>query len=68
MYVAKICRNNLIVEATLIDKRWSEEMLSNQIFSIKKRNFLLKSSAKRWINKQTVLNLIDIGKMEIQNG
>lgn len=68
MYVAKVCRNNLVVEATLIDKRWSEEMLSHEVVSIKKRNFLFKRSANSWIQKEIVSDLVSIGKMEIENG
>lgn len=68
MYVAKISSESLFYRATLFEKIWSEEMLSNNIIEIENKRFLSYFLAKYWINKKIVSLLVDQNKLEIING
>lgn len=52
MYVAKITKYGLIFHAELLEKQWSEEILSNNIKKISNKNFFFRSSAYKWINSE----------------
>lgn len=47
-----------MVEVTVIEKRWSEPMLSNVVETIGSSRFFLRSSARRWADKE-MLKVID---------
>lgn len=65
MYVAKLVKNKLILHATVFEKHWSEEMLSNSINLISEKNFLLRSSAYRWMNAEIARHLFMKKRLEI---
>lgn len=65
MYVAKIIRYGIILEASVFEKEWSEEMLSNNIVLIKKKNFLLRFFAYRWVNAEITKILFTKKQLEI---
>lgn len=58
MFIVKTMRKGLMVEVTVIEKRWSESMLSNVVETISSSRFFLRSSARRWANKE-MLKVID---------
>jgi hypothetical protein len=67
MYVAKISRRGLLVDARIFKKVWSEDIASNKIIRINDNSFLLKSSAFRWVHKQLFVYLEDQGELEVIN-
>lgn len=65
MYVAKIIKNKIIFHATVFEKYWSEEMLSNSVDVISEKKFLLRSSAYKWVNAEVARHLFMKKKLEI---
>lgn len=65
MYVAKICRKGLIIQASIFKKEWSEEFMSNQITSINRAKFLSRKSAERWSNAQVCKSMFENHELEI---
>lgn len=65
MYVAKIIKNGLVFHATLFEKSWSEEMLSNSVNLVSEKSFLFRSSAYKWMNAEISRNLFMKKKLEI---
>lgn len=68
MYVAKLSSENLFYRATLFEKTWSEEMLSNNIIELDSKRFPFYFLANYWINKKIVSLLINNKELEIING
>lgn len=68
MYVIKIVRDSILINASLYEKYWSEEMLSNNFNLINSKNFLFRFSAHRWINKQVCQELFTKKELEIIDG
>lgn len=68
MYVAKFSRDLIFWKVTIFEKRWSELMLSNELFEINQKIFILHSSGYRWINSEMSRILFDQHKLEIVNG
>ena len=68
MYVTRITRNGFVIKANLFEKRWSEEMLSNNMVLINKKSFLLRSSAYKWTYKEISKNLFENKKLEVVDG
>lgn len=65
MYVAKICRRGLVVNARVLQKVWSEELASNKVVDISKKSFILRSRAKVWVNKEICKSMFQNKKLEI---
>lgn len=65
MYVEKLVKNGLILHASVFEKHWSEEMLSNRIELIAEKKFLLHRSAYKWMNAEIVRHLFTKKKLEI---
>lgn len=65
MYVKKLVKNKLILHATVFEKYWSEEILSNKVEPISQKKFLLRCSAHRWMNAEISRNLFMKKKLEI---
>ena len=65
MYVAKITRSKLILHAQLLEKQWSEEMLSNKVDAISSKKFLFRYFAYKWINAEISRSLFMKKKLEI---
>lgn len=68
MYVAKIVRRNLVVEAYFWKKQWHPEISSNQLEFVSNKNFLFKSSARKWIGRQLIREMLINKDLEIING
>ena len=68
MYVAKISSESIFYRATLLEKTWSEEMLSNNIIELESKRFISYFLAKHWLNKKIVKLLIDRNQMEVIDG
>lgn len=68
MYVASFIRRGLVWHASVINKKWSEEMFSYQADCIKKKNFILLCSAKRWAKQEILNNMIERRELEFTNG
>lgn len=68
MYVAKFSSESLFYRVTLFEKKWSDEMLSNNIIELDSRRFLSYFLAKYWINKKIANLLINNKELEIING
>lgn len=58
MFIVKTMRKGLMVEVAVMEKRWSESMLSNVVETISSSRFFLRSNARRWANKE-MLKVID---------
>lgn len=58
MYIVKMTKKGVRTEVAIMEKVWSEQMLSHSIIEIARADFMLKSSARRWADKQ-ILNAID---------
>lgn len=65
MYVAKICRRGLLIDARVLEKVWSEELASNSVVSINKKFFIFRKRAESWVNKEICRNLFEKKKLEI---
>lgn len=65
MYVAKILKHRVLFHATLFEKYWSEQMLSNTVQVICQKRFVFRSSARRWINSEISKDLFNKKKLEI---
>ena len=65
MYVAKIIKLGILFQATLLEKQWSQEMLSNNISVLSTKKFLLRSSAHRWIRSEMARHMFMKKKLEI---
>ena len=65
MYVAKVSRNGHKLTASVYYKIWSEEFMSNQVELIEERDFLLRYTAKKWINSTICKNLVKHRRLEI---
>lgn len=65
MYVAKICRKGLLIDARVFEKFWSEELASNIIVDINKKNFIFRKRAEAWVNKEICRSLFEKKKLEI---
>jgi hypothetical protein len=68
MYVASFTRKNLVWHASVINKKWSDEMFSYEASCIDKRNFILLVSAKRWAKNVIIKNMIERKELEFTNG
>ncbi len=65
MYVAKLVKNKLIFHATVLEKHWSKEMLSNSVNIISEKSFLSRRSAHKWINAEITRDLFMKKRLEI---
>lgn len=65
MYVAKIIRRGLIIDAAVFEKVWSEEFSSNRIETIKTKTFLTRKKAQSWANKEICKNMFENNRLEI---
>jgi hypothetical protein len=65
MYVAKITRSKIILVASVFEKYWSEEMLSNSVTLIGRKKFLLRFSAYKWVNAEISRSLFRKKQLEI---
>ena len=68
MYVASFTRKNLIWQASIINKKWSDEMFSYEASCINKRSFVFLVSAKRWAKSVIIKNMIERKELEFING
>lgn len=68
MYVARIKKESVRYKASVIEKTWSEELMSNNISVVDSKSFFFKFVAKRWTEKTIIKNMINLGKLEISNG
>jgi hypothetical protein len=68
MYIAKFIHNEGRWNVTLMEKRWSDSLLSHEIELIGNRKFFLYSSGQRWIRKQIIKNLVKYKQLEILDG
>lgn len=65
MYIAKLVKNKIFFHAIVLEKKWSEEILSNKIKIISERKFLLRCSAYKWMNAEITRDLFMKKKLEI---
>jgi len=65
MYVAKICRRGLVVDARIFEKIWSEELASNKVIDINKKSFILRRRAEAWVNKEICKSMFQSKRLEI---
>jgi hypothetical protein len=65
MYVAKICRKGLMIQASIFKKEWSEDFMSNQIISISKAKFLSRRAAQNWSNAEVCRSMFENHELEI---
>ena len=68
MYVAKINRNKIIWQATLIEKKWSDDISSHYIVDSSNKAFLLKRNAINWINREIAKILMAKRELEFIDG
>lgn len=68
MYVAKFNRSGIVWTVTLLEKQWSESMLSHEVSEICKKKFVFHSSGYRWINKEISKHLFTRHELEIIDG
>ena len=68
MYVASFTRHGLVWHASVINKKWSEEIFSYEVDCTKKKNFAFLFNAKRWARKQILNNMIERRELEFVNG
>ena len=67
MNFVRIYRDGIFIVASIYHKKWSEEMLSNTMTLVEQKRFLLKVSAKRWVNLTMCNDLIKNNRLEIVN-
>jgi|688.fasta_scaffold1408723_2 hypothetical protein len=68
MYVIRIKNESFRYNVSVIEKIWSEEMLSNKVEVLDNRKFFLKFRGRKWAEKRILKMMKDIGKLEITNG
>jgi hypothetical protein len=68
MYVARFKKESIKHKVYIIEKTWSEEIMSNNVQIIDSKTFFFKFRAKRWSEKRIVKMMMDLGKLEILNG
>jgi len=68
MYVGKINRKAILLCASVYEKSWSDEILSNQVSLINTKTFLFRSFAYKWINAEVCKQLLNKHELEIVNG
>jgi hypothetical protein len=68
MYIAKFNRTGIQWKIDLYEKKWSEEMLSNEISLINTHKFFFHTTAKRWVRNEIVKQLVNHHGLEIING
>ena len=68
MYVARIKRHSIKHRASIIEKHWSNEMLSNSIEIIDSKDFFFKFRAKKWTKKRIIDILQDKRDLEFNYG
>jgi hypothetical protein len=68
MYVAKFSKRGILWQVTLLEKVWSEEMMTNEVVEKGKKNALLHSTARRWIRNQIAREMVKRHELEILNG
>lgn len=56
MFIVKMVRNGIMINVTVMEKDWSETMLTHSVKEISSSRFILRSSAKKWADK----NILDI--------
>lgn len=65
MYVARLSSESIFYRATLLEKTWSEEMLSNNIIELESKRFISYFLAKHWLNKRMVGLMLNEKYIEI---
>lgn len=65
MYVVKIIKLRIFFQATLLEKQWSQEMLSNNVSVLSTKNFLLRSSAHKWARSEMAKHMFIKKRLEI---
>lgn len=68
MYVARFDRRGLLWDVRLFEKKWSEQMFSNEVVEISTHRFLFHSSAKKWVRNEIVKEMVRHHGLEIING
>jgi hypothetical protein len=68
MYVAKFDRAGMLWKVTLLEKRWSDQMLSNEITELKTKKFWMHHNAYRWIEREVSCDLFHKHQLEIIDG
>lgn len=68
MHVVRIRKNKFSYTATIIEKIWDNELLSNQISILANKNFIFYFFAKRWAKNKIIEILKTNNKLEFING
>lgn len=68
MYVARFSKRGILWQATLLEKVWSEEMMTNQIVERGSKTALFHSTVGRWIRNEIAREMVKRHELEILNG
>lgn len=67
-YVIRFSNGKLGTSVYIYEKYWSNEIISNIVKPIIKKDFIFKFRAKRWAEKEIINILINKKEMEIIDG
>lgn len=68
MYIARFDRNKVLWKVTILEKNWSDDILSNEIKKIKSKNFVFRTHAYKWISKEICRQLFERHELEVIDG
>lgn len=68
MYIVKVIRSEGRWNVTLLEKRWSESLLSNEIELVGSKKFIFHFIAKQWIRRRIIKHLVKTNRLEIIDG
>lgn len=68
MYVAKFSKKGILWRVVLLEKVWSEEMMTNEVVEKGSKTAVFHSTASRWIRNQIAREMVLRHELEILNG
>lgn len=68
MYVAKFDKEGIFWTVTVLEKVWSDVILSHEVKEIRSKRFLFHQTGYRWIEKEICKSLFYKHQLEIING
>lgn len=64
MYVVRVTRHKITYKASLIEKTWSDDIMSNEVKVIQSRTFLFKFWAKAWAKNKLIKTMVERNSLE----
>jgi predicted acetyltransferase len=68
MYVVRIDNKPVGMVVYMMEKKWSQSMMTHEIRALDSKRFILRMNANRWIRKQIVKDMFRQHELEIIDG